>query len=99
MDTLSGPVELHFLVYGDPCVDAGRIPEAAPDVACDARGRLEAATYSDGGHVIVGMLHTRDRSAQNAVEEVEGMCRDRAREGYQSGMGKIFIDVASINAI
>merc|ERR1719502_249101 len=98
--TSAGPRKFNFLVYGNPCTDPSQIPEEAPDVRCSG-GKLIGATLSDKGHIIVGMLHTAstDTASRQTVTSVGEMCQQRAASGYQSGMGKIFIDVASINPI
>lgn len=94
-----GAHEHNVLVYVDPCKDPSKIPRQAPDVKCSS-GKLVDASYSDGGHVIVGMLTpVPSDGAYNKVSSVSEMCADRAEHGYHSGMGMIFIDVAKINPL
>ena len=109
VETATGPHTFEFLVIGDPCVH-GPLPmylaRQAPDVTCGADGHLDAATFSDGGYVVVGLLQSHDSSTTgNATSSVansatfDTRCAQRAAMGTTSGMGKIFIDVASINPI
>jgi hypothetical protein len=44
------------------------------------------------------MLHTKDTQGQSPTTVV-GQCKARAAAGFQSGMGKIFVDVAAINPV
>lgn len=70
--TKDGPHTYRFFVIGDPCIkpDALETPfkqasgwgapttiaKSASDVTCGADGRLEKATFSDRGGVIIGMV-------------------------------------------
>jgi hypothetical protein len=101
VETAAGPQTFTFLVIGDPCVK-GELPpdlvEQAPDVTCSG-GKLDASTYSDGGHVIIGLLQQPGAADAVAAKTLDGQCAERAATGTTSGMGKIFIEVASINPI
>ena len=85
---------------GNPCIAPEKIPAEAPDVTCSKSGALSNATTSDGGHIIVGMLQElNSQQDRNDVSTVADACIKRAKEGYQSGMGKIFVEVAGINPL
>ena len=85
---------------GDPCVQPERIPRRAPEVRC-VGGRLEGATRSAHDHVVIGVMQTGERGQTTyyKAEMVDGRCRARKQAGYRSGMGRIFVEVASINPI
>ena len=85
---------------GDPCVQPERIPRRAPEVQC-VGGRLEGATRSAHDHVVIGVMQTGERGQPTyyKAEMVDGRCRARKQAGYRSGMGRIFVEVASINPI
>jgi len=66
-----GPRKLTFAVIGDPCAHASALQTpfndpfsgssttlgaTAPEVRCDASGRLHGATFSDHGAVVIGLL-------------------------------------------
>merc|ERR1711962_1734232 len=76
--------------------DQGR----APEVRC-VGGRLEGATRSAHDHVVIGVMQTGERGQTTyyKAEMVDGRCRARKQAGYRSGMGRIFVEVASINPI
>ena len=82
---------------GDPCVQPQRIPRRAPEVRC-VDGRLAGATRSAGDHIVIGLVRTGEETYYTA-EMVDGRCRARKQSGYRSGMGRIFVEVASINPI
>ena len=82
---------------GDPCVQSQRIPRRAPEVRC-VNGRLEGATRSARDHVVIGLMQTGEQTYYTA-EMVDTRCRARKQAGYRSGMGRIFVEVASINPI
>ena len=83
---------------GDPCVHPQRIPRRAPEVRC-VGGRLEGATRSAHDHVVIGAMQTGEQTTYYKAEMVDGRCRARKQAGYRSGMGRIFVEVASINPI
>merc|ERR1719491_174543 len=91
---------LNVLVIADPCVgtNGDHYPEQveAPDVKC-SEGKLHGATFSMGGHPIVGVLFPL---AGGEAESVEENCADRPKDAsgcYQSGMGEIFRKLACKN--
>jgi len=97
VDTREGRTTLDVLVIGDPCVQSQRIPRRAPEVRC-VNGRLEGATRSARDHVVIGLMQTGEQTYYTA-EMVDTRCRARKQAGYRSGMGRIFVEVASINPI
>merc|ERR1712055_383658 len=97
VDTRDGRTTFDVLVIGDPCVQPQRIPRRAPEVRC-VDGRLEGATRSANDHVVIGLMQTGAESYYTA-DMVDGRCRARKQAGYRSGMGRIFVEVASINPI
>jgi len=106
----------HFAVLGNPCDHPeelskpfiqpfyGRgettLTREAPEVRCDQNGKLEGATLSDHGHIIMSMFFDDDQSL-TAYDETEykDRCEERARQDYNSGPGKIFRQLAGINRI
>ena len=91
----------HFPSLGNPCAHPERIPSQAPEVHCE-NGELVGATKSDNGYIIIGMLQSREFQRSRGYYEasmISSRCQNRARQGYRSGMGRIFIEVASINPI
>jgi len=104
-------VTFKVLVIGNPCTNPSKIPKSASEVKCNDDGQLKGATKSDNGFIIIGMAQS-SKSIRDLIKEkrirsnrikkassTKGRCDARARKGFQSGMGKIFIDVASINLI
>ena len=92
---------LIFLLFsGDPCVHPERIPSRAPEVYCQ-NGRLVGATRSSQDHIVIGMVQSGQRYAfgNYAASQISNRCTRRKNQGYRSGMGRIFIEVASINPI
>jgi len=91
---------LNVLVIADPCIGTSgeSYPEqGAPDVKC-SDGRLHGATFSTGGHPIIGVFFPVTGGEQDS--EVQGNCAERPRDAngcYQSGMGEIFRNVACQN--
>merc|ERR1712146_800844 len=88
-------------VIGNPCHDAGKIPYEAPEVRCDGN-TLIGAPISDHGHVIIAMFFDdEEQYANRAYQEPEFKehCDERARMGYNSGMGEIFRHVAGISPV
>lgn len=72
----------------------------APEVRCDENGKLEGAYLSDGGYIIISMFFDEDPELQAMDESYfEGMCKQRADAGYNSGMGEIFRKVAAISPV
>jgi len=104
--TKEGMHTFDFLVIGNPCSNAGKIPIQAPDVTCDG-STLEKASFSANNHVIIGLLHPFDESKifidpssdGEAGETTNDKCEVRARSGYRGGMGEIFRDVALIQPL
>jgi len=97
VDTQNGLVTFDALVIGDPCIHPNRIPTRAPELQCE-NGRLAGAYRSRGGHIVIGMLQEPQTSHYQA-RMISDQCARRKRQGYRSGMGKIFVEVASINPI
>ena len=91
----------HFPSLGNPCAHPERIPSQAPEVHCE-NGELVGATKSDNGYIIIGLLQSREFQRSRGYYEasmISSRCQNRARQGYRSGMGRIFIEEASINPI
>ena len=104
-DFASNRITFRFLnlpnYLGNPCVRPERIPSQAPEVHCE-NGDLVGATKSDNGYIVIGMLQSREFQRSRGYYEasmISNRCQNRARQGYRSGMGRIFIEVASINPI
>lgn len=72
----------------------------APEVRCSTEGKLQGAHLSDHGYIIISMFFDEEEGT-NAMDEhvFEGHCRQRAQQGYNSGMGEIFRKVAAISPI
>ena len=129
----SGSATLTFAVIGDPCKRASTLERTftdpfsgsettlgatAPEVQCDANGKLKGATYSDHSAVIIGLLGAAPalntpgpseptpgrvttvggQSFQDS-REYSGFCASRALQGYNSGMGMIFRQVAQMSPL
>lgn len=77
--------------------ETASLAEQAPDVVCEG-DKLQGATYSERGGVIVGMLHEATGSAP-PIDGLEGFCEVREQTGYASGMGLIFRLVAGLNPL
>lgn len=72
----------------------------APEVRCDQNGKLEGAYLSDHGYIIISMFFDEEKSLNSMDETVfEHHCKDRADNGYNSGMGEIFRKVAAISPV
>lgn len=99
VETSDGPKQFRFMVIGNPCKDPDRIPWEAPEVRCDSSGNLEGATVSDHGFIIISMFFDDDGTAAQEESMYDGYCKERAENGYNSGMGEIFRKVAMINPI
>lgn len=76
------------------------IAASAPEVRCLPGGKLEGATVSDHGFIILSLLFdaSNDRG-QLANDEYRSMCDDRKDQGYNSGMGEIFRRVAAVSPV
>lgn len=96
--TADGPKAYHFLVIGDPCNHPEKIPDEAPEVTCDADGRVEGATLSDHGYVILTLFPLQSEAEAPAQQQADfgDECEGRKQSGYNSGMGEIFRKVAGI---
>jgi len=92
------------LVIGDPCSKPDKIPRSAPAVVCKD-GKLQDAVLSKNGHVVIGLTQPESRylkyskASYMKASYLSGRCESRKKAGYQSGMGKIFLEVASISPI
>jgi len=100
IDTKDGRSSFQVFVYGDPCVHPERIPRRAPEVYCQ-NGRLVGATRSVNDHIVIGMVQSGQRYiyGNNDANQISNRCTRRKNQGYRSGMGRIFVEVASINPI
>jgi len=100
VDTKYGRTTFDVLVIGDPCVHPERIPSRAPEVYCQ-NGRLVGATRSTNDHIVIGMFQNQERYVygNNQASQISNRCSRRKSQGYRSGMGRIFVEVASINPI
>ena len=101
VDTLAvADGSLNVLVIADPCSGTSgdfQPEQGAPDVKCSG-GKLHGATFSAGGHPIIGVLFPVTGGEQDS--ETQGNCAERPRDAngcYQSGMGEIFRNVACKN--
>ena len=83
---------------GNPCIHPDRIPSQAPEVYC-RNGELVGATKSDNNYIVIGMLQPGTSGGYYQASMISNRCANRASRGYRSGMGRIFIEVASINPI
>ena len=71
----------------------------APEVRCNGE-ELIGAPMSDNGFVIIAMFFDAEVGLEATDESVfKSHCEDRARMGYNSGMGEIFRQVAGISPI
>jgi len=97
--TAEGPKQYRFMVIGNPCLKPKSIPYEAPEVRCNGN-ELIGAPMSDHGYVVVAMFFDAEPSVEATDETVfESHCAERARLGYNSGMGEIFRQVAGISPI
>ena len=64
-------------------------------------GELVGATKSDNNYIVIGVAQPQTNKGGNQATELfeENVCEKRKSDGYKSGMGRIFIDLASINPI
>lgn len=105
VQTSDGMRKLYFAVIGNPCKNPEAVPSSAPDVNCKGE-QLVKATLSDNGHIIIGMFfelgveeHSDGNVGSTDQQEMNGQCQQRAASGYNSGMGRIFREVASISPV
>jgi len=87
---------------------SGCIPFEAPAIECEGN-KLQNAIRSDGGHIIIGMYFTGSYGDDQYIDyetmvdrngnSLKGACENRAKQGYNSGMGAIFQQVARLNKI
>jgi len=87
-------------VIGDPCINPGKIPREASELTC-RNGILQGVTKSAHGHVVIGIVQPNDTPAESSAssKDMQKRCYDRKKNGYKWGMGKIFVEIASINPI
>lgn len=116
--TAEGSHEYLVAVIGNPCnkpFELSRsfvqpfdkrsttIYQAAPEVRCDRSRRLEGATVSDNGYIIISLFFQSSKKSRaqgfQDEQDFEFMCEDRKRQGYNSGMGEIFRRVAAISPV
>jgi len=77
---------------------------AAPEVKCNAQGNLAGAVLSDGGYPIIGMFFADPAEVNSNLPTTDAkifdsQCAERRKQGFNSGMGKIFRAVAGITQI
>jgi len=100
INTRNGVEAFDALVIGNPCVHPERIPRRAPEVYCSSSGELVGAKLSNLGHIVIGLIQEgQTRGAYYSADMIKERCESRKSSGYRSGMGTIFVDVASINPI
>lgn len=115
IETRDGAKKYNVAVIGNPCNNPKALHEpfvqpfdkrrttiaaSAPEVKCMSAGRLEGATMSDNGFVILSLLFDASgKNEQLANDEYRSMCDDRKDAGYNSGMGEIFRRVAAISPV
>merc|ERR1712086_729807 len=97
--TAEGSSVHRFMVIGNPCKQANRIPSEAPEVRCSAQGELIGAPVSDNGYIILAKFFDDDGLEANDDTVFAGHCEQRKNAGYNSGMGEIFRKVAGISTI
>jgi len=88
------------LVIGDPCSKPEDIPRDAPAVKCED-GQLKDAVLSDNGHVVIGMTQPENEDTKDGYPAagLKNRCDVRRENGYEGGMGTIFLRIASISPI
>jgi hypothetical protein len=115
IETSQGNKEYNVAVIGNPCDKPGEltrpfvqpfdgrsttIAESAAEVRCSSDGRLEGATMSDNGYVILSLFFDASGDTGDlANNEYRSMCDNRKDMGYNSGMGEIFRRVAAISPV
>merc|ERR1711865_1327278 len=97
--TAEGSSVHRFMVIGNPCKQANRIPSEAPEVRCSVQGELIGAPVSDNGYIILAKFFDDDGLEANDGSVFAGHCEQRKNAGYNSGMGEIFRKVAGITPI
>lgn len=78
------------------------LKEEAPEIQCDSDGSLVGAYLSDRGHPILGMFFTdADTNSKPFTDasQYNAQCASREDNGYNSGMGQVFHQVAMISPI
>ena len=85
-------------LLGNPCINPDRIPKEASELSCKD-GELVGATKSDNNYIVIGMAQPQTSRGDKQASKYSNDCVHRASDGYKSGMGRIFIDLASINLI
>jgi len=96
--TAEGPKQYRFMVIGNPCLNPSKIPWEAPEVRCNGE-ELIGAPVSDHGYIIIAMFFDDDGRPANQEQMFQTHCEERARMGYNSGMGEVFRHVAGISPI
>jgi hypothetical protein len=102
---VNGDGTLNVAIVQDPSDPSSKenLAMVAPDVTCEESSgggyKLQNATLSDGGYIIIGLL--LDTTGLSNVQNFEddNDCAERAKNGYVGGMGSIFRKVAEINPI
>jgi len=89
--------------FKQPFDKSGRsttIAESAAEVRCGPGGKLQGATMSDRGFVILSLFFgASGDNGKLANEEFRSQCDSRKDQGYNSGMGEIFRRVAAISPV
>lgn len=92
-----GSVDVNYVVIDDPCRTEAVIPKEAPAVSC-RHGRLKKAMHIEtekGPKVVIGFAFEK-KNGEKPSDELHKECEERARNGYQSGMGTIFRNMLSL---
>jgi len=97
--TAEGSSVHNFMVIGNPCKHADKIPWEAPEVRCSEDGELIGAPVSDHGYIILAKFFPDNGEEANDDSVFAGHCEQRKNAGYNSGMGEIFRKVAGITPI
>ena len=93
-------LNITILLLGNPCIDPDSIPKEASELTCKD-GELVGATKSDNNYIVIGIAQPQTSKGGNQASKLykENWCDNRASDKYKGGMGRIFIDLASINPI
>lgn len=115
-----GTFEQHVLVIGDPCKYPEEFTKnflsaeaqgetslnvSAPEVKCNADGRLAGAVKTAHGFPVIGLFfnfadHTPEIPPQDGDSEaMSAQCTTRASEGFLTGNAPLFRRIAQINPI